>query len=823
MKTCTLIFVLVGSSMLESSAQTNLQTTPVYFPVNTMFGGAALGQTLTISAVNSLITDGANLWAGTYQNVPYPGSNPVVNLYPNSYLLSVGTIVRPLRFTVHAPTNNQQPVDVTTLTASGPLFYFGTNGMASLNAGSGVVFTTNSDGSISISSPGVITNGSTSVVLGPPNSLATSTISAADAINGFNGGSLVIKGGDDWYTGSPGNGGNLNVEAGNGAGANQLAGTLYLGGQTNADGTYGATMLTGPVTATNLMATGSFTGTLAGNASTASLATNLAGQVTVGQVTGLTVTTNLAQTLWQDTNAFNFVNGAGISDLTARAQVVAMQNILNQYGASSNVVDAILFHPKFNPTNNLSYRLRPITSSGIKYPDNFGAYFTNGAFAEIDGLPDMQTGSVFVVFKQFTGTWVVGNVYNTAWGFFNTDTSSGHYVIGNGGQYYIYSRNGTNAILESGHPTYTNMVFAVRADGVPNYYPQAANGGWVNGQKSLWTYGWQGSNTTVYYRGTQGTVNLYAKTPNGLPLGTNLPSLNTTDPLTSFRVGCDLGSVSGFSANGPWAGDVQAVFILNAFPSANLVKALCAASYAIAPETQELTVFGDSRSAWLLGYETNSFGYYMSSGNPWIDESYSGNQGTMFNTTASNYLFSFAYPPNFSRKFVWEFGVNDAYLAGAAGAAIFTNLLNFEVACANNNSLLSPITTWGAASNGSAFTYNAGYEQQLALCNQLIYSNAYLFSGIYDFGRVVNQNLLNTNNGYTLDGLHFRGTNGFIANQAIANSLIYSPNQVMQDFNQNISGSGGGLTNLNARSLVLTNTAIYAHISGTNIFWSTQP
>ena len=121
------------------------------FPVNSLFGGAAYNQPITLTAANTLISDGQNLWAGTYTIIPAATTNPVVNLYPNTYLLTVAGVVKPVRFTVPASTN---VLDVTTLLTSGPLFYFGTNGLANLLAGTNILLTTNFDGSITISGTG---------------------------------------------------------------------------------------------------------------------------------------------------------------------------------------------------------------------------------------------------------------------------------------------------------------------------------------------------------------------------------------------------------------------------------------------------------------------------------------------------------------------------------------------------------------------------------------------------------------------------------------------------------------------------------------------
>ena len=53
------------------------QTTPVLFPVNSLFGGAAYNRPLTVTAANTLISDGQNLWAGTYTIIPASTTKPI--------------------------------------------------------------------------------------------------------------------------------------------------------------------------------------------------------------------------------------------------------------------------------------------------------------------------------------------------------------------------------------------------------------------------------------------------------------------------------------------------------------------------------------------------------------------------------------------------------------------------------------------------------------------------------------------------------------------------------------------------------------------------
>jgi len=151
------IYILAIALVTSVISVTSAQTTPVVFPLNSLFGGAALNKPLTITAANSLVTDGQNLWAGTYTIVPASTTNPIVSLYPNTYLLTVPGVVKSARFTVPSVAAGGSPVDVTTLLTSGPLLYLGANGLANLVAGTNILLMTNSDGSITLSDPFALT------------------------------------------------------------------------------------------------------------------------------------------------------------------------------------------------------------------------------------------------------------------------------------------------------------------------------------------------------------------------------------------------------------------------------------------------------------------------------------------------------------------------------------------------------------------------------------------------------------------------------------------------------------------------------------------
>jgi len=185
-----ILSLLVALPLLAGCALAQTPTTQVLFPVNSMFGGIS-GKTITVTAVNTLFTDGYNLYAGTFTSVPSNGgTNPIVSLQPNDYLLTVAGVVRPLRFRVPASTNILNLV-TSNLITSGPLFYFGTNGWVNLNVTGGLTMVTNSDGSITLAVTGFETNGTTAAALAGLSTVATDTNVTADGAGNVTAGSLT--------------------------------------------------------------------------------------------------------------------------------------------------------------------------------------------------------------------------------------------------------------------------------------------------------------------------------------------------------------------------------------------------------------------------------------------------------------------------------------------------------------------------------------------------------------------------------------------------------------------------------------------------------
>ena len=107
-------------------------STPVFFPLAQMFAATNYTKPITITAQDPELTDGTNLYVGTYTIVtPTGGTNPIVQLTPNNYLLTFADAKPALRFSVP---NSAVTLNVLNLITNGLASY--TNWSAGLS-GSG--------------------------------------------------------------------------------------------------------------------------------------------------------------------------------------------------------------------------------------------------------------------------------------------------------------------------------------------------------------------------------------------------------------------------------------------------------------------------------------------------------------------------------------------------------------------------------------------------------------------------------------------------------------------------------------------------------------
>jgi hypothetical protein len=141
-----------------------LAQTPVLFPLSQMFGGASYTKTFTIQAAQSFISNGTNAWIGANTTVtPTGGTNPIVYLTPNTYLVQFPDATYPWRIAVPNTTNLLNALNLST----GPLPTFLVQPYMPLVSGPGVIVTNlNGTNFASIDSNYVLTAGVNSPAIG---------------------------------------------------------------------------------------------------------------------------------------------------------------------------------------------------------------------------------------------------------------------------------------------------------------------------------------------------------------------------------------------------------------------------------------------------------------------------------------------------------------------------------------------------------------------------------------------------------------------------------------------------------------------------------
>ncbi len=119
------------------SAVSFCPATPVMFPLAQMFGGTNYTKPFTVSAQLPTVTDGTNIYVGASCTVtPSGGTNPVVQLTPNNYLIKFADSSYPWRISVPLSGNVQNALQLTSTNRGLPLFsYVPALGLLSLGSG----------------------------------------------------------------------------------------------------------------------------------------------------------------------------------------------------------------------------------------------------------------------------------------------------------------------------------------------------------------------------------------------------------------------------------------------------------------------------------------------------------------------------------------------------------------------------------------------------------------------------------------------------------------------------------------------------------------
>ena len=190
------LLALILLSAILNPPSSPAQGTPVMFPLQQMAGGVAYTETFTANAAQSWLTDGTNAYIGSsYTITPNGGTNPVILMTPNTYLIQFPDARYPWRIQVPNTTNVQNALSLST----GPLpTYLLPPGWPVWNNGSGTNENLSGSftGAVTATGGNVLTNNYTGASIFAPmltgeiglENNPTNVVSIASAVDSYNSG-----------------------------------------------------------------------------------------------------------------------------------------------------------------------------------------------------------------------------------------------------------------------------------------------------------------------------------------------------------------------------------------------------------------------------------------------------------------------------------------------------------------------------------------------------------------------------------------------------------------------------------------------------------
>jgi hypothetical protein len=144
--------------------------TPVMFPLSAMFGGGNYNRPFRIDSARPLLTDNTSIYVGSfYQVMPTGGTNPVVQLTPNDYLVSFQDARTPWRISVPNTNIVQNALQLTSSNTPLPTYVYSPPGGGFNPTGfSGTVTNLASIATIITTNQSAVTNNGWTLTLSAP-------------------------------------------------------------------------------------------------------------------------------------------------------------------------------------------------------------------------------------------------------------------------------------------------------------------------------------------------------------------------------------------------------------------------------------------------------------------------------------------------------------------------------------------------------------------------------------------------------------------------------------------------------------------------------
>lgn len=504
--------------------------------------------------------------------------------------------------------------------------------------------------------------------------------------------------------------------------------------------------------------------------------------------------------------AASFIASNSIADPGVKKDVNGFVGQLISEGYWTNLVDAAFFNPRFNPTNNLTLFGRTIQSSNINY-DSWGAVLDGTAQIVVDGLPSLTTNTIVCVWRGFP-TNSSTSTNSCIFGLFNTN-GDGAWTANVGGQQFKIITESN--VTQGGNADLTTLIIPGKGD---QYSYTHVYTSWED--RKVWA---------LSFDGIVASGGVFHMWQNGVPMKLNFngPFFLTTNAVAStntfneIRVGYALTNNVG----GKFVGEVAAVLVFNTPMTTSMAYAVNRAVRWLEPDTVNRIFVGDS--LWTEGVFTSDnwntncpVSIFMNSQahkneSCFINLAESGQQyGELTSVDCSNAVFTANAAPEGKvtrTELYLDYGVNDSYAGVGTPTTIFTSATNAAQLATKNKMLLYVMNIgplWTGAT--SPYTYSSATETTNQNYNFLLETNRQMFAGVFRKDLVIGQPEMNTNNNYSLDGLHLYGTNGFIQNQRLASLML--GNQVGELLNTNtLSVAASGVTNNTPNAYILSVTA----------------
>jgi hypothetical protein len=463
------------------------------------------------------------------------------------------------------------------------------------------------------------------------------------------------------------------------------------------------------------------------------------------------------------------------------------QNELNAYsrelalqGQLTNLVDLIPFNPRFNPgSNSVTLAGRTVWCSNVVWTAH-GVSGSAGGQIVISNMPDLRTNTLVITWRfpkgvtsisqyflagavdpvSFNSEWM----YNGPWPSAMITQGSTQTSIAGGGYPGLW-----NSYLGN---SYSYNFWASRKQMRHVSVLSCSNGTfqcWDNGVQVALSVAALGATSIGSY-------------------GTYSSGVTLANPLTSVMLFQAPGIQNGIP--GGFNGEVESVQVFKGAATSNLVLAAWWAGNELENENTWYTFITDSQGSpdesASQSYTNYPAYYWANNGHHanqvcWDHFGLSGQYNYDYTNVIEVYRITTLYAPHgrfTTEHLTYALNINDLY-NGWTAATIWPFYTNWSAICLASNVEMHVVNTSQVSTNSypGGYTYSPTVETQRELFNAMLLTNSFMFARVLDKDSMVSQSDLNTNNLFSLEGLHFIGLMGWVKNQQYGQLMDDEVNQ----------------------------------------------